>query len=151
MGSSYQSLTHQLHAWTIKLTERGEFQGQQAARTVFDFYCQHTAANTTEDHDRGDVLPGCIHPGTVARKTGLDIRTVYRANNWLHEQGFIHVCDDVAGKYRRIEAVVILTYDEQSEKQRKLVAGTKSRVKPDTKPKIRKREGNLYEIVRQAQ
>jgi hypothetical protein len=151
MGNSYQSLTHKLHAWTIKLTENGEFEGHQAARTVFDFYCQHVAANSTEEYDRGDVLPGCIHPGTVARKTGLEIRTVYKVNNWLHEQGFVHVSDDVATKYRRITAIVVLTYDEQSERQRKLVAGTKSRTLLKTAPKVVKRDGNLYQIVRQAQ
>lgn len=133
-GVSVSQLTHELHAWVIKLTERGEFEGQQAARTVFDLYCHHTAANDDPrgEYERGEVLSGVVHPPVVARKTGLDVRTVRRANDWLHEQGFIWITDDeTASTYRRIRSVSVMTIDEDSERRRKKVAGKITRPKPD--------------------
>jgi hypothetical protein len=125
-GESVAHLTHRMHAWVIKLAEHGEFDGHLAARVVLDCYVQHMAANDDPDGKflAGEVLTGVIHPPVVARKTSMDVRSVRRANDWLHEQGFIYIEDDPDSvKYRRVKSIVIMSVDEDSERKRKLTGG----------------------------
>lgn len=142
MGESVAHLTHRMHAWVIKLTERGEFDGQLAARVVLDIYVQHMAANDDPNGAflAGEVLSGVVHPPVVARKTGMDVRSVRRANDWLHEQGFVYIEDDPdAVKYRRIKSIVIMSVDDESERKRKLTGG----YTPRTASAPRKRSRHL--------
>lgn len=137
--SSVQDLTHYLHGWVIRLTEGDVFKGHQSARTVFDFYCQHVAANDSEPRGfvRGFVMPGVITPSVVARKTGLDAKSVWRANNWLHEQGLIAVTDACGPRYKYVYAIEIISMDETSEDARSHSAGRNARsVMPARRPRV---------------
>lgn len=117
--------------WIITLTERGEFERHQAARTVLTYYGFNIVANDNERLGRqgGDVMEMCVSPAVVARKTGLDEQTVRRANDWLHEQGFIWAGDQTGEKYRYVANIAIMSIDEASERKRKrkLQAGTLTR------------------------
>lgn len=79
--------TLELLRWADQLTEQGVFK-TQAERTVFKHYLQYlwiTGPN------QGHVLSGCVPPAVVAKKTGLDERSVRRANKKLIEIGLVEI------------------------------------------------------------
>ncbi len=124
-----ENLQIELLEWVITLTGRGEFDRHQAARAVFAYYCFNIAANANKrlGRESGEVMEMCVLPAVVARNTGLDEQTVRRANDWLHEQGFVWSEDLIGDRYRYVVSITIMTIDENSEDKRKLTAGTVTR------------------------
>jgi hypothetical protein len=114
---SVQNLTHELHGHVITLTKAGAFKGHQAARTIFDYYCQNIAANDDKGRDfvRGEVMPSCSVPAVVAKSTGLTTEGVRQANAWLHAQRFISM-GKVQASHQR--SIAVMTTDPATEELR---------------------------------
>jgi hypothetical protein len=135
-GEWVQNLQSQRYRHVEKITAEGVFKGQQSARTVFLFLVMNEAANDNlrRGFQRGFVMPGAGVPKIIAKKTGLGTSTVYRAMDWLHEQGFIEVKEAAGDCYRFIQSVEILSRDEATEAARRASDGKNQR------PEVRTRK-----------
>ena len=85
------------------LTKRGVFKGQQAARTVFQYWCCHPDAQVPHP-DKQAAWECPVHgqhydPPVIAEATGISERQVRRAIDWLEDGGLVSV--DHGGKPKR--------------------------------------------------
>lgn len=89
--ASKLDLLNEIDDWT----EEGRFKGHPAARQVLKHYVQYmwTIDATTQypKASRMHVMDGCIWPAVVAAKTGLDKKSVQRANKFLEETGLVRI------------------------------------------------------------
>lgn len=84
--------TIDLLKWINQETKAGRFKDHQAARTVMKHYIEYLWI--TEDSGKNKkmhVMSGMIWPAVVAEYTGLSLRTVERANDWLEGERLISI------------------------------------------------------------
>jgi len=141
-GVSVQNLQSERYRHVEKITAEGVFKDQQSARTVFLYFVMNEAANDNLNRGfrRGFVLPGAGVPKFIAKKTGLSDNTVYRAMDWLHEQGFIRVKELTGGKYRYVQSVEILSRDAETEAARRASDVVHQRTKVQTRKPAKARD-----------